>query len=239
MKQLLILSAIVILSSCGKQNKVKMNTEVKEKVGTIVLVLAKMNPEYAKEEIIKLSEAIDPMVDEFEGYLGRKMIFGIDNPNLMGDIVFYENVKAFEDASEIEMKSETCQKFFATMLPDPETTKMLIMSPVIMTMPKQGEVKAVELVLFKTKPEFPIETVIKAAETMNAVMDKYEGYISRKLALTEDGQWMDLVYWTDQASAEKASKHIMENELAQKYFDMIDSSTMQFEHLNVVIDTER
>ncbi|MDO5968636.1 hypothetical protein Q4Q35_02340 [Flavivirga aquimarina] len=216
-----------------------MTETTKEEVGTIVLVMSKTLPEYTRKEIIKLSEAIDPMVNEFDGYLGRKMVFSNDTPDLMGDIVYYTNVKAFEDASEIEMKSETCQKFFATMIPDPQTSKMLITSPLIMTTPKQGVVKAVELVLFKTKPAFTKEVVVSAAKNMNSILEKHKGYISRKLSITEDGQWMDIVYWTDLESAKKASKHILENQLSQKYFEMIDEATMEFTHFNVVIDTEQ
>ena len=234
-----MLSAFLILFGCNNQKKVKIHEEIKEEVGTIVLVMSKTKPEYSRKEIIKLSEAIDPMVDKFDGYLGRKMVFSNNEPDLMADIVFYTNVKAFEDASEIEMKSETCQKFFATMIPDPETTKMLITSPLMMTAPKQGVVKVVELVLFKTKPEFNKEDVLRAAKSINPLLQEYAGYVSRKLSITDDGQWMDVVYWTDLESAKKASENILENKLAQKYFGMIDETTMEFSHYNVVIDTER
>ncbi|MDO5980315.1 antibiotic biosynthesis monooxygenase family protein [Flavivirga spongiicola] len=211
----------------------------KEDIGTIVLVTAKTKPEYSREEIIKLSKAIDPMVDKFDGYLGRKMTFSNSEPDFLMELVYYTNVKAFEDASEIEMKSETCLKFFGTMIPDPETNKILITSPLIITTPKPGKVKVVELVLFKTKPEFTKTQVVNAAKNINPVLEKHKGYLSRKLSITEDGQWMDVVYWTDLESAENASKHILENKLAQKYFEMIDDSTVEFNHFNVIIDTER
>lgn len=242
MRQLLIIPALLILSSCGtNQKEVKiqkgMSKKTEERVGTIVLVMAKTQPEYSREEIINLSKKIDPMVDEFDGYLGRKMAFSYKEPDVMVDVVFYTDVMAFEKASEIELKSETCQNFFATMKPEP--SKMLIMSPAIITTPLKGEVKAIELVLFKTKEGYTKEQVIKAATGMNVIMKNYEGYVSRKLAVTEDGQWMDLVYWTDLDSAQKASKHILENKLGEAYFKMIDDTTMEFSRLNVVIDTER
>ncbi|TGV04070.1 hypothetical protein [Flavivirga rizhaonensis] len=216
-----------------------MTEKIKEKIGTIVLVMEKTKPEYSQKEVIKLSEAIDPMVDTFNGYLGRKMAFSNNQPDLLMDLVYYTNVKAFEDASEIEMKSETCLRFFNTMIPNPETSKMLITSPLIITTPKQGKVKGIELVLFKTKTGFTKEEVVNAAKNINPVLEKYEGYISRKLSITEDGQWMDVIYWTNLENAEKASKHILDNKLAQKYFEMIDNTTMEFNHFNVVIDTER
>ncbi|NMH88095.1 hypothetical protein [Flavivirga algicola] len=216
-----------------------MQTEKKEKVGTIVIVMEKTKPEYSKNKIMELSRAVDPMVDKFEGYLGRKMTFSNKEPDLLVDLVYYTNVKAFEDASEIEMKSEICQAFFATMIPDTERSKMLITSPLIMTTPKQGDAKVVELVLFKTKPEFTKDQMVDAAKNINPILEKYNGYISRKLSITDDGKWTDIVYWTDLKSAEKASKHILEDPLAQKYFAMIDETSMEFSHLNVEIDTER
>ena len=74
---------------------------------------------------------------------------------------------------------------------------------------------------------------------INAALEKFDGYICRKLALTKEGEWMDLVYWTDLQKAEYASKAILDIETCQKYFAMIDEATMQFMHLNVVIDTEK
>ena len=71
------------------------------------------------------------------------------------------------------------------------------------------------------------------------MIEKYQGFISRKLSVNEDGLWMDVVYWTDLKSAENASKHILENKLAQKYFEMIDDNTVECNHFNVIIDTEK
>lgn len=237
MKQILITSAILILTSCGNQNKVKMSSRTKEKVGTIVLVTTKIKSEYEQSRVIELSEKIDPMVDEFDGYLGRKMAFSAQDASLLVDVVYYTNDKVADDAAEKEMKSEVCNRFFECM--NYETLRQFNFAPIIMSDPKKGIVKTIELVLFKTKPEYSNETVIKRAEKVNAVLDKYDGYISRKLAITEDGQWMDLVYWTNQESAEKASKDILENQLGQEYFDVIDMNTIETTHLNVVIDTER
>jgi hypothetical protein len=50
----------------GCNEKQKMNIAIQEKIGTVVLVLAKSNPAYSKEETLKLSQVIDPMIDKFE-----------------------------------------------------------------------------------------------------------------------------------------------------------------------------
>ncbi|AUP81395.1 antibiotic biosynthesis monooxygenase family protein [Flavivirga eckloniae] len=249
MRQLLILTCLIVFN-CNNQKKETMQKDIKkkeatteqsskEKIGTIVLVTAKNKPEYTREKVLELSRAIDPIVDEFDGYLGRKMAYSYDEPDFLTELVYYTDVNSFEEAADIEMKSETCLTFFNTMIPDPKTNIILVTTPLIITDSKPGNVETVELVLFKTKPEFDKETVVNAAKSMNAILENYEGYISRKLSRTDDGQWMDVVYWTDLESAKKASKHIMENNLGQIYFGMIDESTMKFYHLDVVIDTER
>lgn len=213
-----------------------METKVEKEVGTIVLVISKTKSEYSQDEIIQLSKAIDPMVDKFDGYLGRKMAFSNENQDLV-DIVYYTNENAAASAAEKELKSETCQKFFATM--EENTEKMWTLTPAIITDSNLGKAKTLELVLFKTKPEYNKNEVIQAGKAINAVLEEFDGYISRKLAITKEGEWMDLVYWTDLQKAKDASKEVMGNEICKKYFAMIDEETMQFMHLNTVIDTEQ
>lgn len=223
----------------GCNKKQKMNTAINKKIGTVVLVLAKSNPAYSKEETLILSRAIDPMIDEFEGYYGRKMIYGIEKPDLMGDIVFYKDVQAFEKASEIEMKSETCQKFFATMLPDPESTKMLISKLLINISGQQEKAETVEIALFKAKSQYTQEEVLEAAKAINPILKNLNGFISRKLSVTEDGQWMDILYWTDLEKAKDALPIVTEDVMAQAFFKMTDDTTSEFLHFDIAIDTER
>ncbi len=235
----------MILMSCGQKRHDKMNTtetaiEVKkEAVGTVVLVLAELNPQYTKEQTIELSKAIDPMVDQFDGYYGRKMIFGVENPKLMGDIVFYRDVKSFETASEIEMQSETCQKFFATMLPESDLTKMLIGNPIFISPKSDKRTSTVEVALFKAKEGVNQEQLTQAALAVNPVLESLDGFVSRKLAITPDGQWMDILYWTNIENAKSALPIVMENETCQAFFGMTDESNSAFMHFDIAIDTER
>lgn len=242
MKKLLIVLTVITLFSCGNQNKVKMENNVKietkkTEIGTIEIVIFKTLPEYAKEEVINSAKAVMPVVEKLGGFLGRKMAISNDN-QIWADVIFWKDMDAAQFAAQEVLKSETCGKFFATI--DESSMKMLHLTPVIMTEPTNEEkVEVLELVLFKTKPQFTKDAIIKAGKSINSVLEKFDGFISRKLALTEDGEWMDLVYWTDLQKAKSASKAILNNEIAKEYFKMIDESTMQFMHLNVVIDTEK
>ncbi len=246
-KNILIVIVAVFIFGCSQHKTKKMNeantvnskAEIAHKIGTVVLVLGEQNPEYSKKQVLELSRAIDPMVDTFDGYYGRKMIFGIENPKLMGDAVYYRDIESFEKASEIELKSETCQKFFATMLPESNLTKMLIGSPVYLSPKKQEKAEIVEVALFKAKPEFTKEQIAKSAIAVNPILEKLDGFISRKLAVTADGQWMDILYWTTLEKAKNALPIVMENEVCKAFFEMTDVANSEFIHFNVAIDTER
>ena len=243
----LLLISLLTLLGCNHQkakkmseaNTVKTKVEIEHTVGTVVLVLGEQDPEYTKEEVLELSRAIDPMVDTFDGYYGRKMIFGIENPKLMGDAVYYRDIESFEKASEIELKSETCQKFFATMLPDSDLTKMLIGSPVYISPKKEEKTGTVEIALFKAKPEFTKDQITKSAMAINPILEKLDGFISRKLAVSADGQWMDILYWTTMERAKNALPIVMENEVCKTFFKMTDDATSEFMHFSVAIDSER
>ncbi len=99
----------------------------------------------------------------------------------------------------------------------------------------KNEVGTIELVVFKTKPSFTKEQVIEAAEALNPIVTKFNGYLGRTLSVAEDGTWSDIVYWTDKESAEFSVKEVMKSETCQTFFAMIDEKSMQFMHMEPVI----
>ncbi len=102
---------------------------------------------------------------------------------------------------------------------------------------QKKEVGIIEVVIFKTNQGFSEQEVIEAANAVNPVVKQFEGFISRKLAVSEDGTWTDIVYWTDLASAKHAGEQVMKSKTCQKFFSMIDEKSMQFMHQTPVIDT--
>lgn len=90
-----------------------------------------------------------------------------------------------------------------------------------------------ELVIFKAKPTYTTEETLKAMESLNAVIKQYKGFIKRSFALSEDGLWMDIVYWQSMEEAKQAAKDIMQNEVALKAFSVIDEKQMQFYHFTL------
>lgn len=212
-----------------------METSVKEEVGTVVFVLTKTKEEFSKEEVIQVSSRIDPMVDQFDGYYGRKMAFSIEDPEVLVDVVYYRDVQAFEEAAEKEIKSPICQQFFNTL--DSEAEQFIIANPVFSVGANSEKVGIMELVIFRSTME--PEILIEAAKTINPILKEYNGFVQRKLSKTSDDLWLDLVYWTDTESAKKASELIMADKRAEVFFSMIDQESMQFMHLDIAIDTEQ
>jgi hypothetical protein len=170
----------------------------KTDVGLIVFVIAKTNSDYTPSDIVELSAAIDPMIDEFDGYLGRKMLLDPNEASLVSDLVYYRDMEAFASASEREMASETCLKFFATMLPGTET--MLISTPKII----QGDAAkaaAVDVAWFELTDTNDADAFVAQAKLDNPLTAGAPGCLGFRLSVTEQGQWFAASYW---ASVEDA-----------------------------------
>jgi len=93
--------------------------------------------------------------------------------------------------------------------------------------------KIVEMVLWKSKEGIGIEEAKNAITTLNDFVKQQPGFISRKTALAEDGMFLDIVLWTDLASAKTASEKAMQNEKTSKVFSTIDEKEMTFQHFEI------
>ena len=94
--------------------------------------------------------------------------------------------------------------------------------------------KAIELVLFRTKPGISVEALIEAAAKVNTFVQAQPGFVQRNLAVNEEGQWTDIVYWTDMAAAHQAAEAALSSPICQPFFGMIDEATMKMHHFDIV-----
>lgn len=92
------------------------------------------------------------------------------------------------------------------------------------------------MAIFKTKSQFTKQEIINAANLVTPEVEKMNGYLGRKLAVSKDDTRTDIVYWKDLASAEHAAEQVMKTESCKKFFEMIDEKSIQFMHLSPVID---
>lgn len=96
------------------------------------------------------------------------------------------------------------------------------------------KINAIELVIFKTKPEFDPTHVKASLESLSDIVSTYKGFISRQLAKNDEGKWMDLIFWESMEDAKAAADDIMKLEAAQKAFSMIDEQKMELYHFNPI-----
>ena len=91
----------------------------------------------------------------------------------------------------------------------------------------------IEMVLFNIKKGVTPENAKKSLKELNEIVSQQNGFISRKTAISKDGQYLDIVYWTDLAAAQKASENIMSNPKALEAFNVIAQEEMIFKHFEI------
>lgn len=91
-------------------------------------------------------------------------------------------------------------------------------------------VKAIEVVIFKTKVDISEDKAKEILMSLNPILSSYQGFIKRQLSKNDDGIWHDLVHWESMEAAKNASNEIMKTEKAMSVFSIIEQETMQFFH---------
>ena len=95
----------------------------------------------------------------------------------------------------------------------------------------------IEMVLFKIKEGITTKFAQKELIKVNEFLAEQEGFISRETALSDDEQFLDIVYWTDINSAKAAANKVMQNPDAMKVFSIIDQKSQIFKHFEIFNDT--
>ena len=91
----------------------------------------------------------------------------------------------------------------------------------------------IEMVLFKVKEGIEIEFAQKELIKVNDFLTKQEGFISRKISISDERQFLDIVFWTDMNSAVTAANKVMQNADLLKIFSIIDEKTQLFKHFTI------
>jgi hypothetical protein len=102
---------------------------------------------------------------------------------------------------------------------------------------KQSKMKStatvIEMVLFETAEGITSENAKKAMTELNDFLKTQDGFVARKTSISEDGQYLDLVYWTDLASAKAAAEKAMQTPKTMQAFSVIDQKHMTFKHFEI------
>jgi hypothetical protein len=95
----------------------------------------------------------------------------------------------------------------------------------------------IEMVLFRTNEGTKPEEGKTQLNKLNDFVAKQGGFISRKTAVADDGQFLDIIYWTDLSAAKAASEKAMQDLDMMKVFSIIQKQTMLFKHFEIFNDT--
>lgn len=63
------------------------------------------------------------------------------------------------------------------------------------------------------------------------------GFVGRESAKNDQGDWVVIVYWEDAESAEASMQKFMNDPLAQRFLELMDSDSFSMVHYEVVLKT--
>ncbi len=95
--------------------------------------------------------------------------------------------------------------------------------------------QTLEIVTFQTHQNVTAEAVLRAAEGMLPWLKTIPGFLSRHLARSEDGQWVDCVGWDSKANALAAAESIMTAPGAADFMAMIEPGSVVMRHYQVML----
>ena len=94
---------------------------------------------------------------------------------------------------------------------------------------------ALEIVIYKTKDGVSDADFIKAGADMEEhFAKKQKGFVRRTLAKSENGDWVDVVYWDTMDDALKASEAAMKSLVCAPMFGMVDDDSIKMYHFEIL-----
>ncbi|CAL2087370.1 conserved hypothetical protein [Tenacibaculum sp. 190524A05c] len=93
--------------------------------------------------------------------------------------------------------------------------------------------KIIELVLWEFRDNVNIQQGKEYVLKLNEFVKMQPGFISRITSVTKEGKFLDIIYWSDLASAKKASEKAMENEMTTTIFSTMNEKGMIFQHFEI------
>jgi len=93
---------------------------------------------------------------------------------------------------------------------------------------------SIELVTFKLAQGVMPEQLIATNDAMQAFLSQQPGFIYRSLSKDEDGQWFDIVYWSDEASAKTGGEAFMRSAACASLMPLIEGPSVKMRHMDAL-----
>ncbi|HEX2195579.1 MAG TPA: hypothetical protein VHJ76_01530 [Actinomycetota bacterium] len=88
----------------------------------------------------------------------------------------------------------------------------------------------VELAIFKTTEGVTREQLLDTVDAVSEWAKRQPGFLSRDLTCSEDGTWIDVVWWESLDAAHAAAEAAMTSESCAPMFALIDLEDTQMIH---------
>lgn len=84
----------------------------------------------------------------------------------------------------------------------------------------------VEIHVAKLKADVSESAFLQAAQAIMPDVVAMNGFVSRQLLKSADGQWVEMIYWRSKADAERAAKAFEALPSGQAMIDMVDLTSL-------------
>ena len=91
--------------------------------------------------------------------------------------------------------------------------------------------RTLKVVLFKLKPGVEEAAFFQVNESILTDLRTMSGFIRRDLFKDSHGQWLDIVYWSSLAEAQRAADAFPSLPCAQTLMEMLDDTSVTMLHL--------
>jgi len=92
----------------------------------------------------------------------------------------------------------------------------------------------VEVALYQLKNEIENSQFLAVSDEATDVYRKLPGFVRRELMKSEDGKWVDLVYWENREVAKQAEPTVYHDATIAKVMAVLNTETMIFIHAQPV-----
>jgi len=98
---------------------------------------------------------------------------------------------------------------------------------------------AVEIVMYRVRPGVGDDQIIALSDIMQTDVERFPGYIGRRLLKSEDGLWLDIVDWASMEEALNAATQFSTFPAAQQFGELADVENVAMYHLAPVREYTR
>ncbi len=90
--------------------------------------------------------------------------------------------------------------------------------------------KVMEIVEYKLKSNVETASFLESSKVIQKWAEKQRGCSSRKMALGDDGVWVEIMFWDNMENAMNAHNRFMADNGKSEFMQMLDPSTLKMAH---------